>query len=145
MIVLFFFSSGLMLSMALDPFQNWIALGTSLGYHVVWDMRFQLPICNWKHEGHGRRKYMYIFDFHYFFQHCSFHPFLPPPFSFFPLFSSSLSLLLLTPLSPFSSPSSSFSSLSSFPLPSSFSFHLFLLPPLLFSLCSSYPAAQCSS
>ena len=32
-----------MLSMALDPFQNWIALGTSLGYHVVWDMRFQLP------------------------------------------------------------------------------------------------------
>uniref|UniRef100_A0A1X7TYT6 non-specific serine/threonine protein kinase n=1 Tax=Amphimedon queenslandica TaxID=400682 RepID=A0A1X7TYT6_AMPQE len=45
---------GLMLSMALDPFQNWIALGTSLGYHIVWDMRFQLPICNWKHEGHGR-------------------------------------------------------------------------------------------
>ena len=56
-----------MLSMALDPFQNWIALGTSLGYHVVWDMRFQLPICNWEHEGHGRRKYMYIFDFHYIF------------------------------------------------------------------------------
>ena len=52
-----------MLSMALDPFQNWIALGTSLGYHVVWDMRFQLPICNWKHEGHGRRKYMYILIF----------------------------------------------------------------------------------
>ena len=47
-----------MLSMALDPFQNWIALGTSLGYHVVWDMRFQLPICNWKHEGHVH------FDFH---------------------------------------------------------------------------------
>ena len=52
-----------MLSMALDPFQNWIALGTSLGYHVVWDMKFQLPICNWKHEGHGRREYMYNFDF----------------------------------------------------------------------------------
>ena len=28
-------SSGLMLFMALDPFQNWVALGTSLGYHVL--------------------------------------------------------------------------------------------------------------
>ena len=49
-------SSGLMLSMALDPFQNWVALGTSLGYHVIWDLRFNLPIRHWQHEGHGKRK-----------------------------------------------------------------------------------------
>ncbi len=44
---------GLVLSMAVDPFENWAALGTSLGYHVVWDMRFQLPIRHWQHSGHG--------------------------------------------------------------------------------------------
>ena len=76
-----------MLSMALDPFQNWIALGTSLGYHVVWDMRFQLPICNWKHEGHGRRKYMYILIFINF----STFSFLPSSPSFSSLSSSFLS------------------------------------------------------
>jgi len=43
------------LSMAVDPYENWVALGTSLGYHVVWDMRFQLPIRNWQHTGHGGR------------------------------------------------------------------------------------------
>ena len=48
-----FSAVGLMLSMAVDPFQNWVALGTSLGYHVIWDMRFQLPIRNWQHDGHG--------------------------------------------------------------------------------------------
>ena len=32
--------------MAVDPFENWITVGTSLGYHVIWDMRFQLPIRN---------------------------------------------------------------------------------------------------
>ena len=73
-----------MLSMALDPFQNWIALGTSLGYHVVWDMRFQLPICNWKHEGHGRRKYMYILIFINFltFSFLPSSPFPPLPLLF---------------------------------------------------------------
>ena len=46
---------GLMLSMAVDPFQCWLDFGTSLGYHVVWDMRFQLPIRLWQHDGHGKR------------------------------------------------------------------------------------------
>ena len=41
--------------MAVDPFENWVALGTSLGYHVVWDMRFQLPIRHWQHTGHGSK------------------------------------------------------------------------------------------
>lgn len=47
--------------MAVDPFENWIAVGTSLGYHVIWDMRFQLPIRKWQHTGHGgkRTNYMY--------------------------------------------------------------------------------------
>ena len=49
---LFSFFNWFLRSMALDPFQNWIALGTSLGYHVIWDKRFQLPICYRQHEGH---------------------------------------------------------------------------------------------
>lgn len=51
---------GLMLSMAVDPFQCWLALGTSLGYHVIWDMRFRLPIRHWQHEGHGKRMSLII-------------------------------------------------------------------------------------
>ena len=46
--------TGLVLSMAVDPHENWVALGTSLGYHVVWDMRFQLPIRHWQHTGHQK-------------------------------------------------------------------------------------------
>ncbi len=47
--------------MAVDPFENWIAVGTSLGYHVIWDMRFQLPIRKWQHMGHGgKRMYLYL-------------------------------------------------------------------------------------
>ncbi len=47
-----------MLSMAVDPLQSWLALGTSLGFHIVWDMRFQLPIRQWQHEGHGKCEYI---------------------------------------------------------------------------------------
>ena len=54
-------SVGLMMCMAVDPFQNWVALGTSLGYHVIWDMRFQLPIRYWQHEGHGKRELFKLF------------------------------------------------------------------------------------
>jgi len=42
--------------MAVDPFESWVALGTSLGYHVIWDMRFQLPIRHWQHSGHSKRE-----------------------------------------------------------------------------------------
>ena len=41
------------MTMTVDPHQNWLALGTSLGYHLIWDMRFQLPIRQWQHTGHG--------------------------------------------------------------------------------------------
>ena len=44
---------GLVTAMTVDPHQNWLALGTSLGYHLIWDMRFQLPIRHWQHTGHG--------------------------------------------------------------------------------------------
>ena len=44
---------GLVTAMTVDPHQNWLALGTSLGYHLIWDMRFQLPIRHWQHSGHG--------------------------------------------------------------------------------------------
>lgn len=47
---------GLSISMAVDPLENWIAVGTSLGYHVIWDMRFQLPIRKWQHTGHGGKR-----------------------------------------------------------------------------------------
>lgn len=52
------FLAGLVLSMAVDPYENWVALGTSLGYHVIWDMRFQLPIRHWQHTGHQKRMYL---------------------------------------------------------------------------------------
>ena len=48
--------AGLSISMAVDPFENWVAVGTSLGYHVIWDMRFQLPIRKWQHIGHGGKR-----------------------------------------------------------------------------------------
>ncbi|XP_064396061.1 phosphoinositide 3-kinase regulatory subunit 4-like [Halichondria panicea] len=52
---------GLTLSMAVDPFENWVALGTSLGYHVIWDMRFQLPISHWQHSGHGKAHVHHVY------------------------------------------------------------------------------------
>ncbi len=45
--------AGVSLCLTVDPFDNWVALGTSLGYHVIWDMRFQLPISTWQHAGHA--------------------------------------------------------------------------------------------
>ena len=55
--------SGLVLSMAVDPHENWVALGTSLGYHVIWDMRFQLPIRHWQHTGHQKCMSINLVDF----------------------------------------------------------------------------------
>lgn len=42
--------------MAVDPLENWVVIGTSLGFHVVWDMRFQLPIRHWQHTGHSKSR-----------------------------------------------------------------------------------------
>lgn len=35
--------------MATDPEQNWVATGTSCGFHTVWDIRFLLPINSWQY------------------------------------------------------------------------------------------------
>ena len=60
--------------MAVDPFENWIAVGTSLGYHVIWDMRFQLPIRKWQHTGHGgKRKYNSNYKSTHFSQYIPFN------------------------------------------------------------------------
>ncbi|XP_065916552.1 phosphoinositide 3-kinase regulatory subunit 4-like isoform X2 [Dysidea avara] len=50
---------GLVTAMTVDPHQNWLALGTSLGYHLIWDMRFQLPIRQWQHTGHGETSHIH--------------------------------------------------------------------------------------
>lgn len=35
---------GVISAMCLDSRQCYLALGTSSGYHTVWDLRFQMPI-----------------------------------------------------------------------------------------------------
>ena len=111
--------------MAVDPFENWVALGTSLGYHVIWDMRFQLPIRHWQHSGHSKCESLGTNNAvnrvsYYSFSRCLLNNIkvmnlitvstsLPPLFSLCSLFfSSPLSLLhSISPSPPFfSSPSS---------------------------------------
>ena len=41
--------SGLVTSFLVDPQQCWMAVGTSNGSHVCWDLRFQLPITTIQH------------------------------------------------------------------------------------------------
>lgn len=41
--------TGLITTMAVHPTQSWLALGTSSGAHVCWDLRFQLQINNIQH------------------------------------------------------------------------------------------------
>lgn len=35
---------GVISCFCIDTHHNWLTLGTSGGYHIVWDLRFQLPI-----------------------------------------------------------------------------------------------------
>lgn len=35
---------GVITSMCIDPTSSWLAVGTSSGWHIVWDLRFGLPI-----------------------------------------------------------------------------------------------------
>lgn len=35
---------GVITSFCMDSQHSWLTLGTSSGYHVAWDLRFQLPI-----------------------------------------------------------------------------------------------------
>ena len=38
------FDAGVMTTFCVDPHQSWLAVGTSSGYIICWDLRFQLPI-----------------------------------------------------------------------------------------------------
>ncbi|PVD36888.1 hypothetical protein C0Q70_03878 [Pomacea canaliculata] len=46
--------TGLITTMAVHPTQSWLALGTSSGAHVCWDLRFQLQINNIQHPTGAR-------------------------------------------------------------------------------------------
>lgn len=45
---------GVITTMCVDPNENWLALGTSSGYHICWDLRFQLPISTFSHQTNAR-------------------------------------------------------------------------------------------
>jgi len=49
MLIKYFNPTGLITSFDVHPLQSWLALGTSSGAHVCWDMRFQLPITTITH------------------------------------------------------------------------------------------------
>lgn len=40
---------GVITSFCMDSQHSWLTLGTSSGYHVAWDLRFQLPIATIVH------------------------------------------------------------------------------------------------
>lgn len=46
-------SCGLVSSMCTDRLQNWITVGTTLGYYIAWDMRFLLSVNEWKHNSNS--------------------------------------------------------------------------------------------
>lgn len=45
---------GVITTMCVDPNECWLALGTSSGYHICWDLRFQLPISTFSHQTNAR-------------------------------------------------------------------------------------------
>ncbi|XP_074107920.1 vacuolar protein sorting 15 isoform X2 [Cotesia typhae] len=45
---------GVITSFCVNNYQQWLALGTSSGAHICWDLRFQLPISNIKHPTGAR-------------------------------------------------------------------------------------------
>lgn len=48
---------GFITTFCLDKHHNWLTVGTRTGYHVVWDLRFQIPVTVMEHP---IRKYAYI-------------------------------------------------------------------------------------
>lgn len=40
---------GVLTSFCLDAHNNWLTLGTSGGYHKLWDLRFRLPVLSFEH------------------------------------------------------------------------------------------------
>ncbi|XP_072035782.1 phosphoinositide 3-kinase regulatory subunit 4-like isoform X1 [Amphiura filiformis] len=51
---------GLVTSFVVDPQQCWMAVGTSNGSHVCWDLRFQLPITTIQHPTGARIRRLYL-------------------------------------------------------------------------------------
>ncbi|XP_071440948.1 phosphoinositide 3-kinase regulatory subunit 4 [Hetaerina americana] len=45
---------GVITSLCVDSRQSWLTVGTSSGYHVCWDLRFQLPISTIVHPSRAR-------------------------------------------------------------------------------------------
>ncbi|KAJ8930201.1 hypothetical protein NQ314_017024 [Rhamnusium bicolor] len=42
-------TQGHITTFCLDTHQSWLTLGTRDGYHIAWDLRFQLPITTIRH------------------------------------------------------------------------------------------------
>ena len=64
-------STGLITSFDLHPGQSWLAVGTSGGTHVCWDMRFHLPITQVRHptSKQGSRWWSKVSQWHEMFCH----------------------------------------------------------------------------
>lgn len=41
------FRNGVITTFCVDPTSSWLAVGTSSGKHIFWDLRFRLPICEY--------------------------------------------------------------------------------------------------
>jgi phosphoinositide-3-kinase, regulatory subunit 4 len=46
--------NGVITSLCVDPTSSWLAVGTSSGRHIIWDLRFKLPIAKIKHPQDAR-------------------------------------------------------------------------------------------
>jgi phosphoinositide-3-kinase, regulatory subunit 4 len=46
--------NGVITSLCIDPTGSWLAVGTSSGRHIIWDLRFKLPIAKIKHPHDAR-------------------------------------------------------------------------------------------
>jgi hypothetical protein len=51
--------TGVITSFCLDPHQSWLTVGTSSGFHICWDLRFQLPISTIDHPVREYRNIQY--------------------------------------------------------------------------------------
>lgn len=50
----YFLSKGIITSMCVDPSQTWFGVGTDIGAHICWDLRFRLPVSCVYHRSGSR-------------------------------------------------------------------------------------------
>lgn len=55
---------GVITTMCVDPNECWLALGTSSGFHICWDLRFQLPISTFSHQTSKCNHRIFIHVYH---------------------------------------------------------------------------------